>query len=98
MKIEIVNLHKQFGWTHAVNDVSFAFAAGQVVGFVGPNGAGKTTTMRIMATLDEPTSGDVLLDGVSVVEEPERARHLIGYMPDALPTHRDMTVRDYLDF
>jgi ABC-2 type transport system ATP-binding protein len=98
MKIEIVNLHKQFGRTHAVNDVSFAFTAGQVVGFVGPNGAGKTTTMRIMATLDEPTSGDVLLDGVSVVEEPERARHLIGYMPDALPTHRDMTVRDYLDF
>jgi ABC-2 type transport system ATP-binding protein len=98
MKIEIVNLHKQFGWTHAVNDVSFAFTAGQVVGFVGPNGAGKTTTMRIMATLDEPTSGDVLLDGTSVVEEPERARHLIGYMPDALPTHRDMTVRDYLDF
>jgi ABC-2 type transport system ATP-binding protein len=98
MKIEIVNLQKQFGHTLAVNDVSFAFTAGQVVGFVGPNGAGKTTTMRIMATLDEPTSGDVLLNGVSVVEEPERARHLIGYMPDALPTHRDMTVRDYLDF
>lgn len=98
MKIEIVHLHKQFGRTWAVNDVSFAFTAGQVVGFVGPNGAGKTTTMRIMATLDEPTGGDVLLDGVSVVEEPERARHLIGYMPDALPTHRDMTVRDYLDF
>lgn len=98
MKIEIVNLQKQFGRTLAVNDVSFAFTAGQVVGFVGPNGAGKTTTMRIMATLEEPTSGDVLLNGVSVVEEPERARHLIGYMPDALPTHRDMTVRDYLDF
>jgi ABC-2 type transport system ATP-binding protein len=98
MKIEIVHLQKQFGRTLAVNDVSFAFTAGQVVGFVGPNGAGKTTTMRIMATLDEPTSGDVLLNGVSVVEEPERARHLIGYMPDALPTHRDMTVRDYLDF
>ena len=98
MKVEIVNLKKQFGATHAVNDVSFSFGAGQVVGFVGPNGAGKTTTMRILATLDEPTSGDVLLDGVSVVEEPERARHLVGYVPDSLPTHRDMSVHDYLDF
>lgn len=98
MKVEIVNLKKHFGATHAVNDVSFSFGAGQVVGFVGPNGAGKTTTMRILATLDEPTSGDVLLDGVSVVEEPERARHLVGYVPDSLPTHRDMSVHDYLDF
>jgi ABC-2 type transport system ATP-binding protein len=98
MKIEVLNLKKYFGFTRAVDDVSFTFSAGQVVGFVGPNGAGKTTTMRILATLDEPTAGDALLDGVSVVEEPERARHLIGYMPDALPTHRDMSVREYLDF
>jgi ABC-2 type transport system ATP-binding protein len=98
MQIELVNLYKQFGATLAVNDVSFAFRSGQVVGFVGPNGAGKTTTMRMLATLDEPTAGDILLDGVSVVEEPERARQVIGYMPDALPTHRDMSVHEYLDF
>jgi ABC-2 type transport system ATP-binding protein len=98
MKIEIVNLKKHFGSTRAVDDVSFAFSSGQVVGFVGPNGAGKTTTMRILATLDEPTSGDALIDSVSVVEEPERARHLVGYVPDSLPTHRDMSVHEYLDF
>src|SRR6266545_8004039 len=98
MKIEVVNLKKHFGPTHAVEDVSFAFSSGQVVGFVGPNGAGKTTTMRILATLDEPTAGDALIDGVSVVEEPERARHLVGYVPDSLPTHRDMSVHEYLDF
>src|SRR5215813_10662780 len=92
MKIEVVNLKKHFGVTRAVDDVSFAFSSGQVVGFVGPNGAGKTTTMRILATLDEPT------DGVSVVEEPERARHLIGYVPDSLPAHRDISVHEYLDF
>jgi ABC-2 type transport system ATP-binding protein len=68
------------------------------VGFVGPNGAGKTTTMRILATLDEPTSGEALIDGVSVVEEPERARNLVGYVPDALPSHRDISVHEYLDF
>ena len=98
MKVEITNLKKYFGTTRAVNDVSFAIGSGQVVGFVGPNGAGKTTTMRILATLDEPTAGDAFIDGVSVVEEPERARHLVGYVPDSLPTHRDMSVRDYLDF
>jgi ABC-2 type transport system ATP-binding protein len=98
MKIEVVNLKKHFGATRAVDDVSFAFSSGQVVGFVGPNGAGKTTTMRILATLDEPTAGDALIDGVSVVEEPERARHLIGYVPDSLPTHRDISVHEYLDF
>ena len=98
MKVQIVNLKKNFGATRAVNDVSFTFSSGQVVGFVGPNGAGKTTTMRILATLDEPTAGDALIDGVSVVEEPERARRFVGYVPDSLPTHRDMSVHEYLDF
>lgn len=98
MKIEVVHLKKHFGKTRAVDDISFTFSAGHVVGFVGPNGAGKTTTMRILATLDEPTEGDAFVDGISVVEEPERARALVGYVPDALPTHRDLSVHDYLDF
>jgi ABC-2 type transport system ATP-binding protein len=98
MKVEVVRLKKYFGATRAVDDVSFTIETGQVVGFVGPNGAGKTTTMRILATLDEPTEGDARIDGVSVVEEPERARQLVGYVPDSLPTHRDMSVHEYLDF
>ncbi|MEP7342584.1 MAG: ABC transporter ATP-binding protein [Acidobacteriota bacterium] len=98
MKVEVMNLKKHFGSTRAVDDVSFSFGSGQVVGFVGPNGAGKTTTMRILATLDEPTAGQALIDGVSVIEEPERARHLVGYVPDSLPSHRDISVHEYLDF
>jgi ABC-2 type transport system ATP-binding protein len=98
MKVNVVHLHKKFGATRAVDDISFTFASGQIIGFVGPNGAGKTTTMRILATLDEPTSGDAYIDGVSVVEEPEKARRLVGYVPDNLPTHQDMSVHDYLDF
>jgi ABC-2 type transport system ATP-binding protein len=98
MRIEVIKLKKYFGATRAVDDISFSFAEGQVIGFVGPNGAGKTTTMRVLATLEEPTAGNAFLDGVSVVEEPERARQLVGYVPDALPTHRDMSVHDYLDF
>ena len=98
MRINVVGLKKYFGRTRAVDDISFAFASGQIFGFVGPNGAGKTTTMRILATLDEPTDGDAYVDGVSVVEDPEKARRLVGYVPDNLPTHRDMSVHDYLDF
>jgi ABC-2 type transport system ATP-binding protein len=98
MRISVVNLKKYFGNTRAVDDISFSFAAGQVVGFVGPNGAGKTTTMRILSTLDEPTGGDAFLDGISVVQEPEKARKLVGYVPDALPAHRDISAHDYLDF
>jgi ABC-2 type transport system ATP-binding protein len=98
MQIYIDNLRKHFGPTKAVNDISFSFSSGQIFGFVGPNGAGKSTTMRIMATLDEPTAGDVYIDGVSVVEDPEKARTLVGYVPDALPDHRDISVHEYLDF
>ena len=98
MQVNIKHLVKDFGTTRAVDDISFAFSSGHIFGFVGPNGAGKTTTMRILATLDEPTSGDATIDDVSIVESPETARQLIGYMPDSLPAHRDMSVHDYLDF
>jgi ABC-2 type transport system ATP-binding protein len=82
----------------AVDTISFGFDSGHIFGFVGPNGAGKTTTMRIIATLEDPTAGDVLLNGVSVCEEPEQARRAVGYVPDTLPAHADITVHEYLDF
>ncbi len=98
MKVQVKNLRKQFGKTVAVDNISFSFDSGHVFGFVGPNGAGKTTTMRIISTLEEPTSGDVLLNGISVCEEPELARRAVGYVPDNLPSHGDITVHEYLDF
>jgi ABC-2 type transport system ATP-binding protein len=98
MIIDVVDLKKYYGAVKAVDGVSFGFGAGRIFGFVGPNGAGKTTTMRILASLEEPTGGDVRLDGVSLVEEPEKAHRYIGYVPDSLPGHRDVTVHEYLDF
>ncbi len=98
MKIEVKNLVRYFGKNKAVDDISFHFETGHIFGFVGPNGAGKTTTIRTMATLDVPDSGDIFFDGVSAIEEPEQIRRLIGYMPDSLPTHADVTVWEYLDF
>jgi ABC-2 type transport system ATP-binding protein len=98
MKVQVKHLRKEFGKTLAVDNISFSFDSGQVFGFVGPNGAGKTTTMRIISTIEEPTAGDVLLNGVSVCEEPELARYAVGYVPDTLPAHADITVHEYLDF
>ncbi|MBN1763922.1 MAG: ABC transporter ATP-binding protein [Sedimentisphaerales bacterium] len=98
MEVRVENLVKHFDKTKAVDDITFSFSTGQLVGFVGPNGAGKTTTIRILATLLEPTSGNAYLNGFSVVEHPEKARRMVGYVPDTLPMQRDMTVHDYLDF
>ena len=98
MNIDVQHLTRVFGATTAVDDLSFQFSSGAVVGFVGPNGAGKTTTMNIMATLDEPTSGDVLLDGRSVLDYPDEARRRIGFMPDGLPSRSDITAHEYIDF
>lgn len=98
MDIEIKNLVKTFGSNKAVDDISFRFSSGNIMGFIGPNGAGKTTTIRMMSTLDLPDSGDILYDGISALEEPALVREIIGYMPDALPEHDDITVNEYLDF
>jgi ABC-2 type transport system ATP-binding protein len=96
--IELRGLHRDFGKTRAVNDVSFSVARGQVFGYIGPNGAGKTTSMRILATLDQPTSGDAFVDGFSVVDDPDRVRFRLGFMPDYFGTYANVNVREYLDF
>ncbi len=98
MDVHIAKLVRHFPNTKAVDNISFSFHGGQIFGFVGPNGAGKTTTMRILATLDEPTAGDIFVGDLSVVQYPDRVRRLVGYMPDNLPAHRDITVHEYLDF
>lgn len=98
MKLEVQHLVKRFGKTLAVDDLSFTITNGEILGFVGPNGSGKTTTMNIIATLDEPTSGEVLVDGKSVIDYPEAALKKLGFMPDALPNQSDITAHEYIDF
>lgn len=98
MTVEVRNLTKLYGSVKAVDDLSFSIGEGEVLGFVGPNGSGKTTTMNIMATLDEPTSGDVLIDGKSVIDYPDYARKVIGFMPDFIPNQDDISAHEYIDF
>ena len=96
--IELRRLHRMFGTTRAVNDISFEVHTGQVFGYIGPNGAGKTTSMRILATLDVPTFGDAIVDGFSVVNDPDRVRRRLGFMPDYFGTYSNVNCREYLDF
>jgi ABC-2 type transport system ATP-binding protein len=96
--LEVKGLRRDFGALRAVDDVSFELEEGTILGFIGPNGAGKSTTMRILATLDAPTAGEVRLEGYSLVDTPDKVRPLIGYMPDRYGTYDDVTVFEFLDF
>lgn len=96
--ILVEDLHRSFGALKAVDGVSFSIEHGCVVGFVGANGAGKTTTMRILATLDHPDGGFVKIGGHDVVNDPDRVRGLLGWMPDSFGTYDNMTVLECLDF
>ena len=96
--IELHRLHRFFGETRAVNDVSFTVYKGEVFGYIGPNGAGKTTSMRILATLDLPTYGDARIDGFSSLNDPDRVRRRLGFMPDYFGTYPNVSFQEYLDF
>ncbi len=96
--IQLRRVFRSFGKTRAVNDVSFEVEAGQVFGYIGPNGAGKTTSMRILSTLDLPDYGDALVDGFSVINDPDRVRKRLGFMPDSFGTYPNMNCVEYLDF
>jgi ABC-2 type transport system ATP-binding protein len=96
--ITVSHLTKRYGAQTAVDDVSFDVGKGEVVGFLGPNGAGKTTTLRILAGFIGPTSGNVVIAGHDVVDEPFEARRAIGYMPEAVPLYPEMRVVEYLRF
>ena len=96
--IEIRHLVKTYGDRKAVNDLNISMKPGKIYGFLGKNGAGKTTTMNIMTGYIGATSGDVVIDGHNILEEPELVKRQIGYLPEVPPLYPDMTVREYLDF
>ncbi|MDB4143603.1 ABC transporter ATP-binding protein [Akkermansiaceae bacterium] len=96
--IEIKDLRVDYGDFVAVKDISLSVPYGEVFGLVGPNGAGKTSTFRVLATLMEPTYGEVSLAGIDILENTERAREVIGYMPDLAPVPSDLKLWEFLDF
>jgi ABC-2 type transport system ATP-binding protein len=100
LAIRTCGLTKQFERHIAVNDVDLEIQAGEVYGLIGPNGAGKTTLIRMLATAEEPTTGEIYINGDRMVRDKSNAtikRHL-GYLPDDYPLYEDLTVWDYLDY
>jgi len=96
--LEIQNLVKHFGALIAVDDVSFAVARGEVLGFLGPNGAGKSTTMKMITGFVPPTSGTATICGHDIAQAPIAAKRCIGYLPEGAPAYPDMTAAEFLDF
>lgn len=82
----------------AVDNLSFTANKGEIFGLLGPNGAGKTTTLRMLATLIRPDSGDALLDGFSVVNQPEEVRGKIGFLTSELKLEDFFTPNYLFDF
>ena len=82
----------------AVNNLSFTANQGEIFGLLGPNGAGKTTTLRMLSTLIRPDSGDAILDGCSVVSQPEEVRGKIGFLTSELKLEEFFTPNYLFDF
>lgn len=95
--INVQDLKIHYGEFVAVDNLSFSVKPGTVFGLIGPNGAGKTTTIKAIATLIEPTYGEIMLGETSVLHQPEQARRMLGYMPDFPPVYDDLRVEEFCD-
>lgn len=96
--IEVSNLVKRYGNHTTVDHLSFQIEKGKIYGFLGPNGAGKSTTMNMITGYIASTEGKIVIDGHDILDEPEKAKKCIGYLPEQPPLYFDMTVLEYLKF
>jgi ABC-2 type transport system ATP-binding protein len=100
LAIETRGLTKQFDRHIAVNDIDLQVAAGEVCGLIGPNGAGKTTLLRMLAAAEEPTIGEIYINGDRLLRDRSHPilKQRIGFLPDDFPLYDDLSVWDYLDY
>lgn len=96
--IKITGLTKEYGERIAVDNISFEALDNKIYGFLGPNGAGKSTTMNMITGYICPNKGNILVNGISMLDEPVKAKKYIGYLPEIPPLYMDMTVYEYLIF
>ena len=81
-----------------IRDIEIRLNRGEILTLIGPNGAGKSTTMNMITGYIAPTEGEVLIDGIDIMDEPELAKKNIGYLPEIPPLYPDLKVREYLSF
>src|SRR5256885_6799147 len=96
MALTLEHLRRTYGSFTAVDDLSFAVGAGEIVGLIGPNGAGKTTTLRSLAGILRPTAGSVRIDGHDIVKDPLEAKKRLAFMPDEPHLFEYLTVEEHL--
>ncbi|MGB4594176.1 MAG: ABC transporter ATP-binding protein [Coriobacteriia bacterium] len=96
--VEVRDLGKRFGDLAAVDGVSFEIAQGEVFGLLGPNGAGKTTAISMISCLIEPTSGDVLVDGSSILKDPTAVKRALGIVPQEIALYPTLSAGENLAF
>jgi ABC-2 type transport system ATP-binding protein len=96
--IELYDLCKNYGSKTAVDHVNLNVYGGEVFGFLGPNGAGKTTTIKMIVGLLQPTAGMVTVAGYDMQEQPLRAKHSSGYVPDTPNLYAKLSPRELLRF
>ncbi len=96
--IRTENLSKKYKNILALDRLNLTIGAKEIFGYIGPNGAGKTTTIRILCGLMRPSDGKATIADVDVVANPQRAKELVGYMPEQFGVYSGMRVWEYLDF
>jgi len=96
--VRLQALSRRFGDDDAVRSLSFEVQQGELFGIVGPDGAGKTTTLRMLSGILRPTSGDALVAGISVRDDPEGIKPHIAYVAQRFGLYTDLTVRENIDF
>ncbi len=96
--IKATNLTKKYGQLTAVDHLNLTVNPGEIFGFLGPNGAGKTTTIKMLVGLLNPTSGAAEVCGVSVAEDPVKAKSMLGFVPDTPDIYEKLSARELLEF
>ncbi|PKP59311.1 MAG: ABC transporter ATP-binding protein [Candidatus Altiarchaeales archaeon HGW-Altiarchaeales-1] len=91
--IECKNLTKDFDGFKALQNLNLTVNKGEIFAFIGPNGAGKTTTMNILVGLIEPTEGDAIINGYSIVKNPIEVKRNIGFLPESVYLYSSLTAR-----
>ncbi len=96
--IQASGLNRFYGKYHAVNNFNLTLHKGEVLGLLGPNGAGKSTTMQMLTGNISPSAGAIKINGIDLLDDPQRAKRAIGYLPEQPPVYRDMTSNEFLSY
>ncbi len=96
--IRLIDLTKVYNKTIAVDHINLEVKTGSIMGFLGPNGAGKTTTIKMIAGILKPTKGRIILNGIDLLKEPEKAKKITGFIPDRPFLYERLTGKEFLEF